>query len=180
MLDRGFAAGGPERPRRRNPGRPDSGAGPKLISAERADDLWNITIRDLASGTNIAWCRPKMLINAGGPWVGDIIQSKIRIDSTQGVRLVRGSHIVTRKLFDHDKCYFFQGEDGRIIFAIPYEQDFTLIGTTDHDHTGPVRATGLYRSRAGLPDAPSRQSTLNAPDNARRCGLDLFRCPPAL
>jgi glycerol-3-phosphate dehydrogenase len=50
------------------------------------------------------------------------------------VRLVRGSHIVTRKLFDHDKCYFFQGEDGRIIFAIPYETDFTLIGTTDADH----------------------------------------------
>ena len=49
---------------------------------------------------------------------------------------MRGSHIVTRKLYDHDKCYFFQGEDGRIIFAIPYEQDFTLIGTTDQDHKG--------------------------------------------
>ncbi|MCX7669304.1 MAG: glycerol-3-phosphate dehydrogenase, partial [Anaerolineae bacterium] len=48
---------------------------------------------------------------------------------------VRGSHIVTRRLFDHDRCYFFQGSDGRIIFAIPYEQDFTLIGTTDKDHT---------------------------------------------
>ena len=47
---------------------------------------------------------------------------------------MRGSHIVTRKLFDHDKCYFFQGEDGRIIFAIPYEGDFTLIGTTDAEH----------------------------------------------
>jgi len=50
---------------------------------------------------------------------------------------VRGSHIVTRKLFDHDKAYFFQGGDGRIIFAIPYEQDFTLIGTTDQDHPDP-------------------------------------------
>ena len=57
--------------------------------------------------------------------------------STEGVRLVRGSHIVTRKLYDHDRCYFFQGTDGRIIFAIPYEQDFTLIGTTDKDHVGP-------------------------------------------
>jgi glycerol-3-phosphate dehydrogenase len=52
------------------------------------------------------------------------------------VRLVRGSHIVTRKLYDHDRCYFFQGTDGRIIFAVPYEQDFTLIGTTDKDHQG--------------------------------------------
>jgi len=47
---------------------------------------------------------------------------------------VRGSHIVTRRLFDHDKCYFFQGSDGRIMFAIPYETDFTLIGTTDQEH----------------------------------------------
>ncbi len=106
----------------------------KVESAEREGDLWNITIRDLAIGTTRV-VQARMLINAGGPWVGDIIQSKIRIDSTHGVRLVRGSHIVTRKLYDHDKCYFFQGEDGRIIFAIPYEQDFTLIGTTDHDHT---------------------------------------------
>ena len=48
--------------------------------------------------------------------------------------MVRGSHIVTKRLFDHEKAYFFQGEDGRIIFAIPYETDFTLIGTTDADH----------------------------------------------
>ena len=49
---------------------------------------------------------------------------------------MRGSHIVTKRLFDHDKAYFFQGTDGRIIFAIPYEEDFTLIGTTDQDHDG--------------------------------------------
>ncbi|MEM9909750.1 MAG: glycerol-3-phosphate dehydrogenase, partial [Pseudomonadota bacterium] len=52
-----------------------------------------------------------------------------------GVRLVRGSHIVTKRLYEHEKCYFFQGTDGRIIFAIPYETDFTLIGTTDADHS---------------------------------------------
>jgi glycerol-3-phosphate dehydrogenase len=77
-----------------------------------------------------------VLVNAGGPWVQDVIRTKIRLNSTEGVRLVRGSHIVTRRLFDHDKCYFFQGSDGRIIFAIPYETDFTLIGTTDKDHDG--------------------------------------------
>ncbi|MFN3526922.1 MAG: glycerol-3-phosphate dehydrogenase, partial [Paracoccus sp. (in: a-proteobacteria)] len=63
-----------------------------------------------------------------------------RLNSSEGVRLVRGSHIVTRKLYDHDKCYFFQGKDGRIIFAIPYEGDFTLIGTTDAEHDDPSRA----------------------------------------
>ena len=50
---------------------------------------------------------------------------------------MRGSHIVTKRLYDHDKCYFFQGTDGRIIFAIPYETDFTLIGTTDAEHHDP-------------------------------------------
>ncbi|MBT8419185.1 MAG: glycerol-3-phosphate dehydrogenase, partial [Silicimonas sp.] len=58
-------------------------------------------------------------------------------NSREGVRLIRGSHIVTRRLYDHDKCYFFQGTDGRIIFAIPYETDFTLIGTTDAEHDDP-------------------------------------------
>ncbi len=108
----------------------------KVMSAERVDDLWNVTILDEISG-DTRMIQAKMLINAGGPWVGDIIQTKIRVNSREGVRLVRGSHIVTRKLFDHDKCYFFQGEDGRIIFAIPYEREFTLIGTTDQDHPNP-------------------------------------------
>jgi glycerol-3-phosphate dehydrogenase len=60
------------------------------------------------------------------------------------IRLVRGSHIVVKRLFDHDRAYFCQNDDGRIFFAIPYEQDFTLIGTTDSDHHGPptdVRAS---------------------------------------
>jgi len=76
----------------------------------------------------------RALVNAGGPWVEDVIRGVARLNATEGVRLVRGSHIVTQKLFDHDKSYFFQGEDGRIIFAIPYETDFTLIGTTDAEH----------------------------------------------
>jgi glycerol-3-phosphate dehydrogenase len=80
--------------------------------------------------------RARALVNAGGPWVEDVIRNVARINSSEGVRLVRGSHIVTKRLFDHDRCYFFQGSDGRIIFAIPYEQDFTLIGTTDKDHKG--------------------------------------------
>ncbi|MEM9576637.1 MAG: glycerol-3-phosphate dehydrogenase [Pseudomonadota bacterium] len=108
----------------------------KVTSASRVDDHWHIHLEDTASGKT-RQCKARMLVNAGGPWVGDIIQQKVRINSQEGVRLVRGSHIVTRKLFDHDKCYFFQGRDGRIIFAIPYETDFTLIGTTDAEHADP-------------------------------------------
>ena len=105
-----------------------------VISAERRGDLWQIVTQS-AGGTQTHQARA--LVNVGGPWVEDIIRNVTRINSTEGVRLVRGSHIVTKKLYDHDRCYFFQGEDGRIIFAIPYEEDFTLIGTTDKDHQGP-------------------------------------------
>lgn len=108
----------------------------KVLSAERADDLWQVTVENSETGESSVICA-RMLVNAGGPWVGEIIQQKVRINSKEGVRLVRGSHIVTKKLFDHDKCYFFQGTDGRIIFAIPYETDFTLIGTTDAEHDSP-------------------------------------------
>lgn len=103
----------------------------RVVSAERVDGLWSVRVRD-GSGDTVFSARA--LVNAGGPWVEDVIRNVARINSTEGVRLVRGSHIVTRKLYEHDRCYFFQGEDGRIIFAIPYENDFTLIGTTDKDH----------------------------------------------
>ena len=108
----------------------------KVLSASREEDRWKIELQDQSSG-DTRTVRARMLVNAGGPWVGDIIQQKVRVNSSEGVRLVRGSHIVTRKLYDHDKCYFFQGTDGRIIFAIPYETDFTLIGTTDAEHPDP-------------------------------------------
>ena len=106
----------------------------KVISADRVDDIWHVTVESRDTGET-SLHKARMLVNAGGPWVESIIRNTAKIASNESVRLVRGSHIVTKKLFDHDKCYFFQGEDGRIIFAIPYETDFTLIGTTDSDHT---------------------------------------------
>ncbi|KAF0674988.1 glycerol-3-phosphate dehydrogenase [Profundibacterium mesophilum] len=111
----------------------------KVVSAERENGLWTVTCEDIDSGAR-STARARALVNAGGPWVEDVIRNTLRINSSEGVRLVRGSHIVTRRLFDHDKAYFFQGEDGRIIFAIPYESDFTLIGTTDKDHRGDPKA----------------------------------------
>lgn len=111
----------------------------KVISATPDNGIWRIETRNTESNQT-ATHYARMLVNAGGPWVGDIIQSKLRVKTNEGVRLVRGSHIVTRKLYDHDKCYFFQGTDGRIIFSIPYETDFTLIGTTDAEHEDPSKA----------------------------------------
>jgi glycerol-3-phosphate dehydrogenase len=108
----------------------------RVTGAERRDGLWHVRLQDAATGETDT-VRARALVNAGGPWVSDIITGTLRLNSSEGVRLVRGSHIVTRKLYDHDKCYFFQGTDGRIIFAIPYEGEFTLIGTTDAEHHDP-------------------------------------------
>lgn len=110
--------------------------GAKVTEAVRENGNWRITLDD----GRIFYARA--LVNAGGPWVGRVIREVANLDSTETVRLVRGSHIVVPKLYDHDKAYFFQGGDGRIIFAIPYQDEFTLIGTTDRDHDGsPLDAT---------------------------------------
>ncbi len=105
----------------------------KVVTAERDGATWAVTVEDVETGGQ-ELIRARGLVNAGGPWVEDVVRNTVRMNSSEGVRLVRGSHIVVPKLYDHGKAYFFQGEDGRIIFAIPYETDFTLIGTTDKDH----------------------------------------------
>jgi glycerol-3-phosphate dehydrogenase len=85
--------------------------------------------------------RARAVVNAAGPAVLDVLEFTRR-EHGRAMRLVRGSHIVVPRLFDHPFAYFFQLPDGRIFFAIPYEHDFTLIGTTDVDHRGgPVEAT---------------------------------------
>ncbi|WP_204115556.1 glycerol-3-phosphate dehydrogenase [Shimia biformata] len=105
----------------------------RVTSARRGDDVWTITLEDVETG-KLSERTARNLVNAGGPWVAQILNGTIGMDTEEKIRLVRGSHIVTRKLFDHDQPYILQGADGRIVFAIPYEQDFTLIGTTDVDH----------------------------------------------
>ncbi len=108
----------------------------RCVSAERQGDLWSVTVEDVTTGARET-IEARALINAGGPWVAQVLTGTIRANAPAGIRLVQGSHIVVPRLFDHDRCYIFQNADGRIIFAIPYERDFTLIGTTDRDFKGP-------------------------------------------
>lgn len=102
----------------------------RVTGFAREGDVWRIH----AGGETF---RARAIVNAGGPGVLKVLEAA-HVPDTNKMRLVRGSHIVTAKLFDHDYAYFFQLPDGRIFFAIPYEEDFTLIGTTDADHTGPL------------------------------------------
>ena len=107
------------------------------LSASRVDGLWQVTLQN---GRQI---RARALVNAAGPWVAEVAGQVLRANTRERVRLVQGSHIVVKRLFDHDRCYFFQNSDNRIFFAIPYEQDFTLIGTTDRDYTGDPAAVAI-------------------------------------
>ncbi len=86
--------------------------------------------------------RARALVNAAGPWTAQFLARELGVAGSKSLRLVKGSHIVVRKLFEHDHAYIFQNADKRIIFLIPYEGDFTLIGTTDvewHGEAGAAR-----------------------------------------
>ena len=107
----------------------------KAVSAERGAEAWTVTLQDRESGATRA-IRAKAVVNAAGPWAGAVLNTTLRQNTAAKVRLVQGSHIVVPKLYDHDRCYIFQNNDNRIFFAIPYEQDFTLVGTTDRDYEG--------------------------------------------
>ncbi len=107
----------------------------KITSARRDGGVWTITMRDGETGA-AENTTARLLVNAAGPWVDKVLDDALGQQAAHNVRLVKGSHIVVRALFDHDKAYIFQNADGRIIFAIPYERDFTLIGTTDEDFDG--------------------------------------------
>ena len=107
----------------------------EVVSAERKDGIWEVTIADRTTGAREI-VKARLIVNAGGPWVDRILSGVVGRKDAHNVRLVKGSHIVVPKLHDHDRAYIFQNGDGRIIFALPYEEDFTLIGTTDEDFTG--------------------------------------------
>ena len=112
-----------------------------VMGARREDGAWLATLRDEASG-QARTVRAKIVVNAAGPWVSETLGHTLGQNSKAAVRLIKGSHIVTNKLYEGDQAYILQNADKRIIFAIPYERDYTLIGTTDVPYTnepGPVR-----------------------------------------
>jgi len=107
----------------------------RLVAAHRADGIWRLTTEDANTGERQEMTA-RMVVNAAGPWVDHVLSEALGRNAAHNVRLVKGSHIVVRRHFTHDRSYIFQNADGRVIFAIPYERDFTLIGTTDRDHEG--------------------------------------------
>lgn len=102
----------------------------EIITARRGASTWLATLRETTTG-RIQTVHAKMLVNATGPRVSETLARTLGLTIGRPVRLLKGSHIVTRRLYEGDRAYFLQNEDGRLIYVLPFEDDFTLIGTTD-------------------------------------------------
>lgn len=109
------------------------------LSARREDGYWLCQL----GGDTPRTVKARMLVNAGGPWVQQLLGGVIAAPARKHIRLVKGSHIIVPRLFSHNYAYIFQNPDQRIIFAIPYERDFTLIGTTDLEYHGDAAKVGI-------------------------------------
>jgi glycerol-3-phosphate dehydrogenase len=111
----------------------------KAVAARRHEGQWDLTVEDVTTGRRDT-IATRALVNAAGPWVEETLASffgsSVGCTMRRRARLVQGSHIVVPQLFDHGRAYMFQNPDGRIVFAIPYEGAYTLIGTTERDFSG--------------------------------------------
>ncbi|WP_230483546.1 glycerol-3-phosphate dehydrogenase [Sphingomonas sp. Leaf21] len=132
----------------------------RLLDARRDGEGWRATIE--AEGGRTRVVRARILVNAGGPWVADVIARAQGSRADRGVRLVKGSHIVVPRLYDGDHAFMLQNDDRRIVFAIPYEGAFTLVGTTDEPWTtAPGKATIGAAETRYLLDTINRYFTRN-------------------
>ncbi|QUL38112.1 glycerol-3-phosphate dehydrogenase [Erythrobacter sp. JK5] len=95
---------------------------------KRGEEVWTATLRTESGEEEV---RARMVVNASGPWVDTVLERAIPRESHENLRLVKGSHLIFPRLFEGEHCYIFQNKDDRIVFAIPYEREFTLVGTTD-------------------------------------------------
>ena len=103
----------------------------QVIEAKRNKNIWEIILDDNTV------LKTKILINAAGPWINDVLKNIIKLDSKKSIRLVKGSHIITKSLYKQKKAFTLQNEDNRIIFVIPYKDEYSLIGTTETEVFSP-------------------------------------------
>ncbi|HTU64076.1 MAG TPA: glycerol-3-phosphate dehydrogenase, partial [Polyangiales bacterium] len=107
----------------------------RCLAARRDEGLWHVKLEELRTGQHFE-LRARALVNAAGPWAQRLVEQQLQQRSPRNVRLIKGSHFVTRKLYQGDQAYLLQNEDKRVVFVIPYNGDFTLVGTTDKAHEG--------------------------------------------
>lgn len=116
----------------------------RCIKATRQNTHWQVTLRNERNGEEFT-VQSKAIVNAAGPWVSQLFDDTFTEASPQHIRLVKGSHIVVPRLHDQPHAYILQNADKRIVFVIPYEEKFSLIGTTDVEFTGDPRAVAISK-----------------------------------
>lgn len=114
----------------------------RCLKAERQQGLWHVTLRDEKTGSLLHYCS-RALVNAAGPWASSLFEEVIDLPAPKQLRLVKGSHIIVPRLHAEPEAYILQNRDQRIVFVLPYEQDFSLIGTTDVDYQGDPSAVTI-------------------------------------
>ncbi|EOV8089362.1 MULTISPECIES: glycerol-3-phosphate dehydrogenase [Providencia] len=107
----------------------------KVTRAYRENGLWVVEAQDLRTGETHTW-KAKGLVNATGPWVKEFFDDGLKLKSPYGIRLIKGSHIVVPRAHDEPQAYILQNEDNRIVFVIPWMDEFSIIGTTDVEYKG--------------------------------------------
>ena len=109
----------------------------RCVRVERRDD-WELVLNTHGRRSTAT---ARVLVNAAGPWIGEVAETVIRKPLPSPARLIKGSHIVVRSRFDHGCGYILQAEGKRVVFALPFADDFTLIGTTDENFVGDLAST---------------------------------------
>ncbi len=118
----------------------------RCVAAWREGGIWLATLQDADGSVHNVSARA--IVNAAGPWVTEVLGKVAGVNKPSGLRLVKGSHLVVPKLYDGDQAYIFQNDDRRIVFVIPYEGDFSLVGTTDEGYEGDPGAVAISPAEA--------------------------------
>ena len=175
-LGRRRAAGGAERDGRRRARRHGAHALRLRRCTARRDAMASCGCKVPVARSHEVTARA--LVNATGPWAAQFLDEHVHAPQRKALRLVKGSHVVVKKLFEHDHAYIFQNPDKRIIFAIPYERRFTLIGTTDVEHHGAIGAAHIDASEVDYLCEQASRYFERAVRPSRR-GVELFGRAPA-
>ncbi|WP_110687163.1 glycerol-3-phosphate dehydrogenase [Salinicola aestuarinus] len=114
----------------------------RCIDAKEVEDEWEVTLENRLSGQREA-VRAKALVNASGPWVESFVKGNAKRASRYGIRMIQGSHLIVSRLNDDERAYILQNQDGRIVFVLPYQRHYSLIGTTDRRYEGDPSQVGI-------------------------------------
>ncbi|MCT4715831.1 glycerol-3-phosphate dehydrogenase [Enterobacteriaceae bacterium H18W14] len=117
----------------------------RATSARRENGHWIVEAQDIDTGETFTW-RARGLVNATGPWVKDFFDDGLKLPSPYGIRLIKGSHIVVPRVHSQKQAYILQNEDKRIVFVIPWMDEFSIIGTTDVEYKGDPKAVHIDES----------------------------------